>query len=74
LQFLFVALCIHQLLCDAKQGSQNVNDEKPTLVLIEDTPDQFIITRPANTDRVYDEFLNFLYRHDSLKQESKQDD
>ncbi|KAG5671693.1 hypothetical protein PVAND_001878 [Polypedilum vanderplanki] len=72
IRFLIVALCIHQLFCDSTEGSQTNEQDKPTLVLIEDTPDQFIITRPSKTDDVYDKFLTFLYRHDTLKQESKQ--
>jgi hypothetical protein len=36
------------------------------------TPEEFVITKPLVTDKVYNEFLNFLYRHDALKIKSKQ--
>jgi hypothetical protein len=43
-------------------------DPQSTRIIIKDTSEEFVIpAKPIITDKKYDDFLNFLYRHDSLK-------
>lgn len=39
------------------------------IVDVEDTPDAFEIIKPVATNQKYTDFLSFLYRHDTAKDE-----
>ena len=47
----------------------NCRPEEPTTdrINVEDTDDEFIISKPASNGPKYDEFLDELYRHDANK-------
>lgn len=36
---------------------------------VEDTPDEFQFIKPVATNKKYNDFLSFLYRHDTAKDE-----
>ena len=49
-------------------SSTNNEAEPISRISINDTSEEFIIKKPAPIgDKKYDDFLNFLYRHDTLK-------
>lgn len=49
-------------------SSTNNEAEPISRISIKDTSEEFIIKKPAPIgDKKYDDFLNFLYRHDTLK-------
>lgn len=52
------------------KSNSDLNSRK---VLIEDTPDEFLIKKPVNKDKNYDDFLSFLYRHDKNKSKAKRE-
>jgi len=78
-----LAFCIQQICGDgtAAKSSRRLADDSSAAnlniqeadqkqidkVMIDDTPDEFIITKPTKTDKTYDDFLSFLYRHDTAK-------
>ncbi|KAL7024718.1 hypothetical protein ACKWTF_013183 [Chironomus riparius] len=70
-----VLFTIHHICCtpavDKSPSSEEANGSSSQILHL-NTPDEFVITKPLVSDKVYNEFLNFLYRHDSLKIQSKQ--
>lgn len=48
-------------------SSTNNEAESISRISIKDTSEEFIIKKPVIGDKKYDDFLNFLYRHDTLK-------
>lgn len=46
-------------------------DVSHSRVSIDDSSDEFVIKKPAKKDKVYNEFLSFLYRNDKAKSKVK---
>lgn len=51
----------------------NFDNNVQQKITVVDSPDEFVIKKPAKTDKSYDDFLSFLYRNDKVKPKAKRE-
>ena len=67
--FLFVTLLVVGVVSEvlSAPSGEAPTEEKQEKIGVEDTPDEFEIHRPSETDPKYEDFLGELYAHDGTK-------